>query len=82
MCHSGYLLKVHKKSAKQSMEDFFLIRGKKSNDLDYKRDVLSGRIDDVSVTPYGLFEVSRSNLLGVKATLMTYIIVLLQFRAA
>ncbi len=46
------------------------------------RDVLLLRLRSLRISPCNLFEVSNSDLLGTFATIATYLIVLLQFRAS
>ncbi len=67
------------------LEDLFLKhplgrQEEKDSIVCFERDVLARRLGDIGISPYGLFKVSSSTLLGVKATLVTYLIVLLQFR--
>ncbi len=44
--------------------------------------VLTDLSKAVGLAPYGYFRVSNSNFLGMTATLFTYMVVLLQFRAS
>ena len=72
-----------KGKAKEALEDFHV---KMIHELDDRAklevEVLLGRIDSVKIAPYNYFEMANSHLIGVVATVITYIIVLLQFNTA
>ena len=78
--HAGNKLRLAKEETKEALEDLYVHRSRTMKDEDkIEIDVLLGRIESVKIAPYNYFEVANSNLVGVVATVVTYIIVLLQF---
>ncbi len=78
----GSGLQRAKERAREALEDLYT---ETCHGLDERErlgmEVLLRRVDAAKISPHGFFEVSNSLLIGVTATVVTYIIVLLQFNA-
>ncbi len=79
---AGNNLRNAKDSLQEAMETHFLNSNTPSNGkIEKFKDALMRRLDKLAITPYNLFEVGNVSVLGVFATLITYLIIILQFRA-
>jgi len=77
---SGQALITSIKRGKQSLEDFVIETGSEQ-DLGSSWTILSSRLDNHSpITPGSAFGISNKGLVAVVSTLLTYMIVLIQFK--
>ncbi len=80
---AGNDLRNAKEYLQDTLETHFLSSKVPSNKKIVQfQDALMRRLDKLAITPYNLFEVGNVSVLGVFATLITYLIIVLQFRAA
>ena len=82
LANCGQHLINEMKESREGLEDFsldFQIDSKQQQGLD----VLDRRLDNPApISPYSIFSVSHSSLLATFSVLLTYIIVLLQFKTS
>lgn len=79
----SYVAQDLRNSARRTLEK---VVAENVNDMDlglrYKAGIVGRRLGEVDISPYNLFKLSHSNYLGIMTTLITYIIVLMQFKGA
>lgn len=79
-CHTGQRLEDEMKNAKYDLQKYIMQNG---NECNFKCDVLLERFSVNSVIrPKAYFGVNHSSFLNTMGTILTYLIVLLQFRVA
>ncbi len=80
---SGNDLKIAKENVLHALDNHFVEASDKDAQMTiYYKDLLAKRLDKMIISPYNYFEIGNNSLLGVFTTLITYLIIILQFRAA
>ncbi len=84
LSHVGERLHEEVEEAKDSFDDLFMDHCDESMSITLKNGWTGtrSRLEKVSISPYGYFEVHNSGLLATVATVLTYFIIVLQFRAS
>ena len=85
LCHTGENLRSSIGNARKSMENYVMENNEIFEDESTVKDVLElqRRLDVNNVfSAYNFFQINHSTVLGLSATVLTYLIVLLQFKVA